>query len=173
MLRTVRLLAVLTPAVIWSAVAVAGDPGPEGQFVSDPGGDKIIAEAIERGIKPMNFIARPIARSRLKKTNPPTRSLVISRTANEVVISFDGARPTRSPSDGTVVKWTRDDGEVFDLSTRWHDTGLVQTFKAPDGSRTNTFALSPDGASVNLQVRLESPRLPGPVEYTLIFRRSP
>ena len=63
------------------------------------------------------------------------------------------------------------DGEVIDLTTRWVDETLEQTFIAEDGQRKNVFALSPDGGTLEMQVTVTSPRLAAPLTYTLRYRR--
>jgi hypothetical protein len=157
------------------AIGTASASGIEGTFSASADSDGTIERAIENGTASMNFIKRPIARSRLKKTNPPVRLVTIARTGDEardeIVITFDARKPARSPATGTPVKWTREDGEVFDLSTRLVGDTLTQTFKAEDGSRTNSFALSPDGRELTFVVRLESPQLNAPIEYTLTLTR--
>ena len=71
------------------------------------------------------------------------------------------------PADGRTAKWTREDGEVFDVAARWTNDRLVQSFKAADGERTNTFTLGPDGRALDVQVEVKSPQLPEPVRYAL------
>ena len=48
----------------------------------------------------------------------------------------------------------------------------MQTFRAEDGSRTNTYSISPDGRTLTMHVVLRSPRLPQPLEYNLVFNRA-
>ena len=86
-------------------------------------------------------------------------------------ITFDQRRPVESPANGTPVKWTREDGERFDLSTEWEGGRLVQTFKGKEG-RTNTFTISPDGRTLTLGVAVSSPRLPKPLTYKLVYNRA-
>jgi hypothetical protein len=76
------------------------------------------------------------------------------------------------PADGRTVKWTRDDGESFDVSAQWQTSQLTQTFNAEDGKRLNTFRLGANGALI-LEVTITSAQLPKPVKYSLNYRRSP
>lgn len=143
----------------------------QGTFESANASSEAIDKAIEAGIAKMNFIARPIARSRLKKTNPLYQRIAIAHEGAQISIRYDDAKPVVAPADGTTVKWTRDDGEVFDVSVRSTDAQLQQTFKAEDGQRVNEFSLAPDGI-LTLKVTLTSPQLPAPVTYTLQYRKS-
>src|SRR5215510_4841394 len=110
-----------------------------GVYTNDRQTGDAISTAIDAAIAKMNFIKRPVARSRLKKTNAPHRRVTIATGAQEIAISFDANAPVRMPADGRTAKWTREDGEVFDVSAQWTGDKLVQTFKAEDGQRTNTF----------------------------------
>ena len=87
---------------------------------------------------------------------------------------FDQRRAITSPANGQPVKWTREDGEVFDLSTEWQGQRLVQTFRAEDGTRTNTYSISADGRVLTMHVVLRSPRLsgrlPGVVNFSVAVR---
>jgi hypothetical protein len=157
-------------AIVAASAATAQESPLAGTFVNDGQSNDAIGKAIETAVAQMNFIKRPIARSRLKKTNPLYQRIEISRTATEVAVRFDAGKPVVMPADGRTVKWTRDDGEQFDVTGMLREQGLVQTFVAEDGKRVNTFSIDPDGKLV-LQVTLTSPQLPTPVSYQLVYRR--
>jgi hypothetical protein len=159
-----------------AAAAVAG-PAPaqeralDGTYTyleaeSDP-----IRPAIDRAVARMNFITRPIARGRLTKTNTPYRTLTIGRAEGNISIVTDQRAPIVSPPDGSPIKWTREDGEVFDVTTRWVEGALEQTFVAEDGQRKNVYVLAADGSTLEMRVTVTSPRLAEPVSYTLRYRR--
>jgi hypothetical protein len=171
------MVASLTALVVTIAAtfgqAQAQDRSLLGTYINESQSNKPIDAAIEAGIAKMNFITRPIARSRLKKANSPHRRVEITRTQDEIGVSFDGNKPVRMPADGKTIKWTRDDGEVLDVAGTWTGDRLVQSFTAEDGQRINTFSVSPDGSKLTLQVELRSPRLPAPIGYVLTFAASP
>jgi hypothetical protein len=139
-------------------------------FVSDGSDD--INRAIEQGVASMSFITRPIARGRLRKTNVPYRTLRISHTASEITTIPDSRAPVVSPSNGATVKWRREDGEMFDVSTSWEGSSLRQSFRADDGQRVNVYSLSPDGRTLTMHVTVTSPRLPKPISYSLKYART-
>ena len=125
---------------------------------------------IEKATAPMNFITRPIARARLKKTNAAYRQVVITRAGGEYTIQYDHRSPQHMPVSGQSVAWTREDGEKFQISALVEGDNLVQTYKAEDGERINVF--HGDGAGgLALGVTVKSPRLPKPVTYTIPYRR--
>lgn len=130
-----------------------------------------IGPAIEAAVARMNFITRPIARGRLTRTNTPYQTIRIGEATDQVTIVTDQRAPIVSPTDGTPIAWTREDGEVLDVNTRWVDGTLEQTFVAEDGERKNAYSLAPDGNVLELRVTVTSPRLSGPLTYTLRYRR--
>jgi hypothetical protein len=140
------------------------------EYVTEGSAD--IAATIEGTVSKMAFFKRPIARTRLKKTNAAYRRITIQRAADQIVIRFDGAKPVPMPASGDRVKWAREDGETFDVSGKWHDSSVIQSFAAPDGERLNTFRLVGDGDALSLEVKLISEQLPGPVTYMLMYRRA-
>lgn len=129
-----------------------------------------VKAAIEEAVRGMNFITRPIARGRLTRTNQPYRRITIQQAGDEVTIITD-ERPIVARADGNPMEWTREDGEVMDLTTRWVGTTLEQTFVADDGQRSNAFTLSPDGRTLEMLVTITSPRLDKDVRYTLRYRK--
>lgn len=154
-----------------SMTARAEEPTWVGVFVNDEQSDAGVQQAIEAAVADMNFLTRPIARSRLKKTNSLAHQIAITRQAATITVRFDERKPAEMPAEGGVVKWTGEDGEQFDVFARAEDARLVQTFKADDGQRVNTFTPE-DAQRLTLQVQITSPRLPKPLTYTVHYRRA-
>jgi hypothetical protein len=143
----------------------------DGSYAFTAEGSDDINRAIEQAVASMNFVTRPIARSRLRKVNVPYRTLRISHTPAQVTTIPDARAPVVSPGDGSTVKWRREDGELFDVSTSWEGASLRQSFKADDGQRVNVYSLSPDGRTLTMHVTVTSPRLPKPITYSLRYAR--
>jgi hypothetical protein len=142
-----------------------------GTYVLDRAASDDVNAAIDRAVRGMNFVTRPVARGRLRKTNDAYPWIRVQTDGN-VTIEFAGRTPTVSRPDGTVVRWRRDDGEEFDVSTRMVQGRLEQRFVAEDGRRTNTYALSNDGRTLTMNVVIESPRLSEPLTYRLVYTRN-
>ena len=154
-----------------AAPAAAQDRPLDGNYTYVAAQSDDIKAAIEQAVRRMNFITRPIARGRLTKTNSPYQSLAITTSGSEIRIVTDQRAPIVTPPTGAPVKWTREDGEVFDVTTRWADGSLEQTFVAEDGQRKNVFVLAPDGNTLEMRVTITSPRLAQPLTYTLRYRK--
>ena len=109
--------------------------------------------------------------SRLKKTNLAYQLLKVEHTPTRVSITRDNLAPIVTPANGQTIRWKREDGELFDVNTVWEQGSLKQTFVAKDGSRENLLTLSPDGATLVMQVTIRSPRLPALIVYKLDYKR--
>jgi hypothetical protein len=157
-------------ALIVATAAEADEPELQGTFLNEQQSAQTIETAIETSVAKMNFIKRPIARSRLKKTNEAHRRVEIRIGIGEISIAFDGRNPVQMPADGSTIHWTREDGETFEVNAVRDGNRLVQTFKAEDGTRANAFSIGADG-QLSMQVTLTSPQLDQPLIYTLTFSR--
>ncbi|BDU76098.1 hypothetical protein [Mesoterricola sediminis] len=129
--------------------------------------------AVEAAVKETSFLIRPIARGRLKKTNPAYQRVVIERKEDTFVVTFDARKPQRMPASGAVVKWTREDGETFDLSMRLQGEDLVQTYHTHDGQRTNVYHVDPATRTLTINVTVSSGKLPKPLVYALAYKAAP
>lgn len=159
-------LALLAPA------GLRAQPAPlQGTYAFVAAESDDVGRAIQRATAEMNFVTRPIARGRLRRTNVPYGTITLAQTTSQVTVTSDERAPIVTPADGTPIRWTREDGEVFDVHTRWLDGSLEQTFAAEDGQRINLFSLSPDGRTLTMRVTVTSPRLPEPMVYSLRYRR--
>jgi hypothetical protein len=128
---------------------------------------------IEAATASMNFVTRPIARSRLRKTNPAYQSIRLERNGGDYLITFDARQAQRMPASGAPVPWRREDGEEFLISIRVADDDLVQRFKADDGVRTNLFHVDPATRNLTLTVTVTSEKLPKPVVYAITYKAAP
>lgn len=156
-----------------AAAQQAAAPGAafEGRYTYAAGPGDPIGDAIERGIRDMSFVTRPIARRRLRNTNQPYRTIEVALVDGTVATRYDGRPAIVSPADGAAAPWMRD-GEPLTVTTRFEAGALVQTFTAEDGVRENVYTLTPDGRRLILSVTLTSPRLPAPIRYQLAYERA-
>jgi hypothetical protein len=159
---------VLTLLILCTAPLLAADPVPFGGWTLAAAPD--LRQVIAAATAPLNFLVRPIARSRLAKTNEAYRTLTLVRGERTFSVQFDQRPALVMPADGSAVAWTREDGETFRIAARMEQDALVQTFQAADGTRTNVFRPDPATGGLSLAVRITSPRLPAPLVYTLDYR---
>lgn len=154
-----------------SAPLLAQQSSLDGTYHLVPAESDDIHQVIDRAVARMNFVTRPVARSRLRKTNPPYQTVHLSTSVSQVTIRIDAREPLTTPSNGTPIQWKQARGEVVDVSTEWENGILEQTFVAKDGQRVNHFSLSAGGELLHLRVTITSPRLAEPLTYTLRYRK--
>lgn len=167
-------LAVITTGFLLACAgtqALADNPKISGHYSYVPERSSKIPDAVEKTVKEVNFVIRPIARSRLNKTNQPYQHITFAVAPDKLSITTDKRAPIVTPADGKPVKWKREDGETLDVSMKWQGDALQETFAADDGKRVNLYELSPDGNELKMLVTVSSKRLPRPLSYTLVYLR--
>jgi hypothetical protein len=142
-----------------------------GRWTLDRQRSEDIGKAIEETIRTMNFVTRPVARGRLRKTNPAYTSISLAFTAAQARITAGPGAPIILPASGAPVRWKREDGETFTVSGKLQNGTYVETFEAKDGRRTNAFSPTSDG-TLTMHVTVTSPRLPTPLRYKLVYKRT-
>ncbi len=165
----IALLLVCTACMVTHSALAADLAALSGTYKYAPEKSNDVSQAIDVAVEKMNFIKRPIARGRLAKTNVPYQRISIQIEATEAEITYDDRKPIRIPLDGQPIKWTRDDGEVFDVSAKVDGGELLQTYKAEDGVRVNSFQLDAT-RSLHLRVEVSSPQLPQAMKYELVYQ---
>ena len=169
MRRTLCVAGLLLSAFILQAHAANTDMA--GRYVYVPERSTAVDRAVEKAVTEVNFVLRPMARSRLKKTNQPYQNITLTIGADKLSITTDRRAAIVTPASGKPVKWRREDGEMLDVSMKWQGRTLQETFAAKDGKRVNVFELSPDGGELRMMVTVSSKRLPKPLVYTLVYQR--
>ena len=168
-------------ALAFAATLAAAPSSLHAQTVPDTGtiafeleperGDNVPA-AIERTIRPMSWIIRPIARHRLLRTNRPPAHVTILTRPDSFVVTFEGHPPIVTPRDGSSAPWKSGvSKETYFVRTALSGDTLHQLITASDGHRQDDFVFVDGGERVELHVVLIAEHLPGPLSYTLEFRR--
>jgi hypothetical protein len=157
--------------LLLAAGTASGQATWSGVFSNPAQSEGAIDAAIDAAVSHFNLAVRPIARSRLKKVNATLKRVEIARRGEEITVTLGSNTPSTTAPGRPPVKWTRDDGEVVDVSLEWRDAALLQTVAAGESRRVNRFELSPDGATLTLQVTVTGPQLQPPLQYQLVFRR--
>ena len=144
----------------------------DGTYNLDDAQSENIDTAIDQGVNGLNFLVRHFARSRLKKLNPAYRTVSIKSSAREMSIAVDGQPALKMLTDGSTVVWTSPDGGKTNVKVRFENAHLLQQFDSSDGHRLNDYTLSADGRTLTMQVTETSPRLPAPIKYKQVYRRT-
>ncbi|HTL97489.1 MAG TPA: hypothetical protein VL181_01670 [Holophagaceae bacterium] len=150
-----------------AALAMTMSALPHGTFVLDR------APELDKGIAA--FVAqapggqRERLAQRLKDVDPLYKQLELGATAEAFTLRFEGREPLVLPLDGRDVAWTREGGETMRVNARPSLSGVLQTYKAADGERTNEFVQLPDGRLI-LSVQVHVNGLAKDLSYTVVYR---
>lgn len=158
-------------AALLASLAPAEPERWPGRYANPAQSDAAIDAAIERVVAQMSFFTRSVARAEVKGASPTFTRVAIDTQPDAITVTFDARKPVRTPANGATIRWTRDDGVLFDVHAQLENDRLRQSFTNPSGTRINVFTLSPDGRTLTLDVELRSERLPAPVQYRLTFER--
>jgi len=132
-----------------------------------------IPAAIERAVQHMSFITRPIARHRLRKTNPLPQHLRLDYTPDTIVVRLGDNPPAALPRDGSAVAWRDIDGDKCRISLVLAGDTLVEHVVAHGGQGETRYVMRDSGQRVREDVRITSSHLPQPVVYSVTFAKAP
>ncbi|HYO82814.1 MAG TPA: hypothetical protein VES20_15520 [Bryobacteraceae bacterium] len=128
---------------------------------------------IEDTVRQFNFLIRPIARSRLQKTNVAFPSIEFRRTADgSFTIWHEQGTAVTHAAPGQTVRAVSPDNSRIEVSLV-PGPPLREIYQSGEGRRENRYELSAGGESLAVHVNIASPRLRGPIVYRLVYRRAP
>jgi hypothetical protein len=163
-------------AALTGASATATEPASGAPLAGSyryVGGDaevKAMYASVEGVVKKMSFIVRGIARKRLRKPNLPSPELDLLIGPTSITITRTGQGSVVAPRSGAPGKWRSSDG-AFTVRCVLKGRALIQTIDGKDSHSTNRYTLDEDGATLRVQTRIASSRLPGPVVFAMTYRR--
>ena len=174
-----RLAGVLALALAWPSAAgtepsTALQARMTGHFRVAEGDDVLqprLAAAIEHAIEPMNFIARPIARSRLRSVVYYCQRYEMALDAQTVHVACDD-RPRidrrLDNSEGPVAGLQS--GPV-DVKVQVGADTVELVIAGADGTRNTTYRFG-DDRTLEVSVKVVSPSLERPVTWRVVYRRA-
>jgi hypothetical protein len=130
--------------------------------------------AVNQTVEHMSFITRPVARGRLNKTTPTPKQLHVVVSADTFSVTFDNGNPVATPLKGDSVPYlSAITHEMY--SARYDPVAdtASQSITSKDGTRRNTYMFLNGGDRLRMHVTVTSPRLPGPLNYQLLFAKAP
>lgn len=172
-----KLIAIVFFALIFPAASASAQGIPSGDLAFEATQSKssiqaTIEKGIEKAIDDMSFITKPIARGRLKDSNVPITNLKVKLTPKMVTVQHGDRNPATSNVDGTPVDWTRkSDGKKFKVTQIVKPNLIIQTFFGEDGKKVLRYRFNDDYTKVTMAVELTSPKLSGPLKYSIDFAK--
>ena len=144
----------------------------QGRYVLVPEQSDKIAEVVERTVRQFNFLIRPIARSRLQRTQVPFPSIEFQHRADKAfVIAHENGTKVVHQRIGPSANAVAPDGTAIRVRLN-AGPPLREIYESGEGQRENTYELSDDGRRLTVQVFIMSPRLREPLRYRLVYERA-
>lgn len=159
------------------AVAAAGWAADVARFagtwIPDRNQGSVIDSAIVGFVSHLPAEELETSKERLEAVNQPIGKLCITvvDSGRKVEFGYDGRSGLAVPVDGSSTQIKGGSGEAVQLRVAMEAGKLLEAYQAQDGKRTNRYALSPDGKTMIMEVKVESPHMPMPLEYKVAFAR--
>lgn len=173
-----RLLVPCAIALAWPLLAQSG-PSAElqakmtGRFhVAEAATalEQRLAGAIERAIEPMSFIARPIARSRLRSVVYYCQRYEMALDAQTVHVACDDRPRIDRRLDNSEGPVAGLQAEPVDVKVEVGADTVELAIAGSDGTRTTTYRFGDDG-TLAVSVEVVSASLARPVTWKVHYRR--
>jgi len=129
-----------------------------------------LAAAIEHAIEPMNFIARPIARSRLHSVVYYCQQYQMALDAQTVHVACDDRPKIDRRLDNSEGPVAGLQSEPADVKVQVGAETVELAITGADGTRITTYRFGGAGA-LEVSVKVVSPRLERPVTWKVLYRR--
>lgn len=141
------------------------------QLVGDVGAaEEQINAAIDKTTENMSFLTRGLARSRLRSSQKPPKRIRMRLQNQMFMIQPDTLPALNLPISGAAVKY-EDRALRVALESGGGRLSLRQISENQQGKRENVYRLRDGGKSLELEVTVNSSRLPAQLQYKLQFFR--
>jgi hypothetical protein len=127
-----------------------------------------LAAAIDHAVEPMNFIARPIARSRLRSVVYYCQQYEMALGPDTVRIACDDRQPIERRLDNSEGPVAGLQSEPADVKVEIAGDSVELVVTGSDGTRTTSYRFGADGA-LEVSVKVTSPRLQRPVTWKVRY----
>lgn len=141
------------------------------QYVGGDEGRRQIERAIARAVDGMPLLIERIAHGRVRDQIGPFEELRIEVDGDRVVFHADEWGPIEALLDGPPVMVRGPDDARLQMTQRFEDGALVQTFRHRSGTRENRLELGDDPRRLAMSVTISSRQLPRDATYRLPFHR--
>jgi len=129
-----------------------------------------LSAAIDHAVEPMNFIARPIARSRLRSVVYYCQQYEMALDPQTVHVACDDRPKIDRRLDNSEGPMTGLQSEPADVKVQVGADTVELRVAGADGTRITTYRFG-DGGALEVSVKVVSPRLERPVEWKVLYRR--
>ena len=153
-----------------AAMEVASQrPIPAGVYTFVPEESDEIGPRAREAVSHLFFAIRGIARRRLEGANEPIDRVDLAYAGDTILVSLREDEPTyRALMSGDSLPYTREDGEVIQVSAETAPGVIDMYFVAEDGMKEMIFQMREDG-HLAVESITYSDKLEEPFRYTWVY----
>jgi len=129
-----------------------------------------LAAAIDHAVEPMNFVARPIARSRLRSVVYYCQGYEMALGPETVRVACDDRPRIERRLDNSEGPVAGLQADPVDVKVQVGADTVELRFEGPDGTRITTYRFDDRGA-LEVSVKVVSASLERPVTWKVNYRR--
>ncbi|MGK7311210.1 MAG: hypothetical protein ACN0LA_03140 [Candidatus Longimicrobiales bacterium M2_2A_002] len=154
-----------------TAVAAAPEyPIAPGRYTFIPGESEAIREKASEAVSHMFFAIRGIARRRLEGANKPIDRIIFDYRGDTILVSLrEDESVYMATMSGDTIPYTREDGEVIQVTAETEPGMIDMYFIAEDGMKEMIFRLRENGR-LAVESITYSDKLEEPFRYTWVYR---
>jgi hypothetical protein len=162
--------------IVSLAVPTASEPSRADEFIGlykytdTANGDKAIEAAVDKATEELNFIVRPIVRSKIKQNNVAPESITMRQVLDEVLIKTQ-FRAWTTDLKSTPLTVSLPGGRTGTVAKTIDGTDLIEVVSVAQTTRTQRYRLSVDAQQLSIQVTIVTPKLSEPLVYELLYKR--
>lgn len=139
-------------------------------FVAEESAD--VKQEIQQGTAEAGFFVRRFGRGVLERSLQPMDTLHIAFGDGGVAITAPDGHALQTTIDGPAVEVRNAGGEMEEVATLWDGDALCRVFRGDKGTREWCYSTDAAGEVLRVAVEVRARMLPGPIRYTLTYRRA-
>ena len=145
-------------------------PIAPGLYTFIPGESEAIREKASEAVSHMFFAIRGIARRRLEGANKPIDRIIFDYRGDTMIVSLrEDETAYKATMSGDTIPYTREDGEVIEVTAETEPGMVDMYFIAEDGMKEMIFRLR-DNDRLAVESITYSDKLEEPFRYTWVYR---
>lgn len=133
-------------------------------------GRAIVRAAMDKAIDQLNPFIRPLARSKLRSSNPLVREIRIARPDGRIAVTLIGQkRATFDTRPGVPEKVRNPEGKQVELTQQFVKGRLDQIFVGPKGRSVTRYTLLSDDRRLRVDTKMSGKGLKSPISWRLVY----
>jgi len=133
-----------------------------------------VQQTVEQAIATLTPDIQRLARARIAETTQVPTAIAIQAAPSQIRVEYrgEGGRTFETPPGQAQNVFSRSGVRARMTQLFRPDGGIEQQFRATDGMQYNFLIPQPDGQHLNLDVLMQSPRLPSDLRFRVAYRKT-